>query len=90
MPRNSTSSVTGFVTPRMVRSPSIWNCSFVLPGITLVLLNVMVGYFSTQKKSCVRRWLSRRSFCVLMLLSGIDTSTVEAARFSGSNTIVPS
>ncbi len=83
IPRNSTSRVTGLLTPRIVRSPRIWNFFGSFP-ITLVLLKVSVGYFSTQKKSWVRRWLSRRSTPVNTLLSRTVTSTEEAARFWGS------
>ena len=76
-PRNVAFSVTFFVTPCMLRSPSIWN-ALSLPGITFVLLNVIVGFFSASKKFGLRRSPSRRSFSVVMLAVCSVTSTLEA------------
>ncbi|OUE08869.1 hypothetical protein CMsap09_07990 [Clavibacter michiganensis] len=57
-PPNSTSNVTGLVTPRIVKSPSI----FASPSAstrTAVETKSMVGLFSASKKSLVRRCWSR-------------------------------
>src|ERR1700736_4509462 len=65
-PYLTTARVTGRVLPLMVRSPVRVNRS-VPAGSILVLLKVMVGYFSTSRKLDDRRSLSRCSLCVRML-----------------------
>ena len=77
------------VLPRIVRSPSIWNLLFS-PGVTLVLLKVMVGNESAAKKSALLRWVSRFSWFVKMLAVLMVVSTEDAAMFLSSNWIVPS
>ena len=71
-------SVTGFVTPRIVRSPV--DLVRVLAGrLHRVLLNVIVGLFATSKKSAERRCSSRLGSFVSMLAAWIVKSTVVAA-----------
>ena len=89
LPRKLASSVTGLVMPCMLRLPSILS----LPpsaGVTLVLLKVMVGKLSAEKKFGLLRSVSRRSLLVLMLAVLISTSTDEAAGFFSSSRTLPS
>ena len=54
----------------MVRSPATFHS--VGPSATIeVLVNVQVGWFSTSKKSLVRRWLSRFSSRVSTLVASM-------------------
>ncbi len=62
--------VTGFVTPRMVRSPTIVRSSR-LPE-TFVERKVRVGWFATSKKSGDLRCASRWSLLVEMLSAAIS------------------
>src|ERR671925_148874 len=69
-PRNSTSTVTGRVTPRMVSSPSTFHSFSPAPGRTAVVRKLIVGCSSTPKKSLERMWASR----VSSLVSTVDAS----------------
>ena len=72
-PVNSKATVTGLVTPLMVRSPVIVQSS---PSrATEVEMKVMSGNCSVSKKSPESRWPSRCSLPVLMLLATMVTST---------------
>src|SRR6266446_6643563 len=62
-PRNFACSVISFVTPCIVRSPTMSPLSAPV-CFTLLLLKVIVGYFATSKKWSLRRSSSRLSFCV--------------------------
>ena len=63
-------SVIGLVTPCIVRSPRM--SPLCGPGrLTLRLLNVIWGNFSTLKNSGLRRWSSRFLICVSMLRTSI-------------------
>jgi hypothetical protein len=55
-----------------------------------VLVKVMVGYFSTSKKSAERRCASRSFWFVSMLAALIVNATVERVGSSASKPIVPS
>ena len=79
MPSSSTSTVTGLVTPLMVRSP-VTVKSVPLPETTFALAKVMVGYFSISRKSPERRWVSRSATPVSMDAVCIVASAVEDAR----------
>ncbi len=85
VPANSASSVTGFVIPRIVRSPSSSNV--VSPvGRTVVLRNVIVGCSSDRRKSPLFRWLSRISWFVFTLEATISTFADESSRPSPTTT----
>ncbi len=76
------------VTPCIVKLPVTSNLS--LPAaFTDLLLKVISGYFSTSKKSGVRRCLSRSATPVSMLVALILKSTDDFARFCGSRLMVP-
>src|SRR2546428_69325 len=81
-PYLTTLSVTGLVMPLMVKSPVSVPRSG-LDALILVLLNVIVGYFSTSRKLDERRSLSRCSLWVRMLAVLMVTSTVERSGSSG-------
>ena len=72
-------AVTGFVTPRMVRSPS----SSAVPSSAIrmsVERKVMVGVFSTSKKSSASRWsLNRGSSMTIERASAEPVSTPSAS-----------
>ena len=74
---SSPSRVTGFVTPRMVRSP-VTLMAPSLPGTTFVDLKVMVGYLATSKKSadlrCASRFASRVSTEAASMVTSTRTS----------------
>src|SRR5215469_1018200 len=77
-----TFSVTGFVSPLIVRSPVRRKRSS--PDFsTLVLLKVIVGYLSTSRKLDDRRSLSRCSLWVRMLAVLMLTSMFERSGSSG-------
>src|SRR5260370_2805604 len=76
------------VTPWIVRSP----CKFSSPSpskVTVLLLKVIAGYFSTSRKSALFRCLSRSASRVLIVFASITTSTLEVVGFSGSYTTAP-
>src|SRR6266571_1952570 len=77
-PWYSTSSTTGRVTSRMVRSPTTLRVVSPVRS-TRVLLNVMFGYSSTSKKSGLWRWLSRISIPVSMEVGSMVTSTHDSS-----------
>ncbi len=70
----------------MVRSPSTFH-SVGLSGLMAVLTKVQVGWFSTSKKSLVRRWLSRFSSRVSTLPASMVTDTLESSGFSASSSV---
>src|ERR1700694_2837531 len=83
-----TSSVTGLVLPRMVRSPVTLN----LPSptfSTLVDVKVMVGWFATSKKLADLRSASRLSFPVSMVVTSIVASAFDFAGSCSSYWTVP-
>src|SRR5690606_2794705 len=83
-PPYSTSSSTSLVTSRMVRSPTTLNSS--PPSATMrLLLKVISGNFSTERKSSLRRWPSRSATPVLMLSVLMVSSAVDC---SGSSAMV--
>jgi hypothetical protein len=86
-PSKSTSSVTGRVTSRTVRSPVTAQVPEV-PGSTLVERKVMVGYVSASKKSALRRWPSRSGLPVSRLATSSSTSTWDRSGWS-SMVMVP-
>ena len=81
-PSNSTSSTTGRVTSRTVRSPVTFQCR--RRAATDVLLKVSVGYFSASKKSALRRCSSRWSWLVWMLAASMVTSTEDSSGTSAT------
>ncbi len=54
---------------------------------TLVEVNVMVGYFSTSKKSGLFKCLSRLAFCVLIEATPMLAFTLTVSGFAGSPSI---
>ena len=84
-----TVSVTGFVTPRIVRSPVTSYASLPFAAI-FVDLNVISGNFAVSKKSAELRCLSRFGTPVSMLVASIFRSTELSSGFARSRTIVPS
>jgi hypothetical protein len=84
-----TSSTTGLVTSRMVRSPVTLSLS-PAPFSTLVLLNVAVGHFAASKKSALWMCLVRSGTSASRPDSGSVTFTLEASTLSASYTSVPS
>src|SRR5262245_24538761 len=83
IPLNAMSSVIGFVTLRTVRSP-VMRPRTPLHS-TLVLLNVIVGYFSTSKKSGDFRCPSRSAMPVLTVAVSIEISTCRLVRVLGDD-----
>jgi ABC-type Fe3+-hydroxamate transport system substrate-binding protein len=83
-PWNSRSKVTGRVTSRMVSSPSSCQWFSAAAGRTAVERKVIFGYFSTWKKSDVRRWPSRRSSPVVTVFT---SSSICAEDCSGCSAI---
>jgi hypothetical protein len=83
-PSNSTASSTSRVTPRIVSSPARTKSE---PEwlTTLVLRNVISGWFSRSRKSPLRRCLSRSGEPVVMLPAPMVTSTDDC---NGSSAIV--
>lgn len=73
-PSKSASSTTSFVTSLIVRSPTSSNVLASL-GRTSLDRNVSFGYFSTSRKSGLRRWVSRSVLFVSMLAASISTLT---------------
>jgi hypothetical protein len=82
-------TVTGLLTPRMVRSPVRSKVSSLV-SFTLVDLKVMTGYSSIARKSLLRRWPSRCSWPVSMLAALISMSTLDLAGSAPSIENVPS
>src|SRR5947207_1809771 len=81
------STVSGLVTPRIVRSPETLSVS-PLPSI-FVLLKVIVGNCFASKKSGLFRLRSRIELCVSRLSTGTDNSTELFEGLSLSKTTVP-
>ena len=78
VPKNSTSSSTGFVIPFSVRSPiSVYSSPD--PSIE-VERNVIFGFFSALKKSLEARWASRSVLPVDTLAMSISAVTLVDAR----------
>src|SRR5438132_1161489 len=88
MPRCSTLTVTGFVVPRIVRSPSTAYSPFDF-GVTFVLLKTISGWLSASRKSAERRWASRFSSLVLTFFAGMRSSMPPASGLAGSNSMTP-
>ena len=84
----SNSIVTGFVVSLMVRSPVRTKSSSPFAS-ALVLTKVIVGCFSTSKKSAVRTWASRSSFPVSTLAASISIVAVLFATLSSSRWTSP-
>src|SRR5205823_5435651 len=81
------STVSGLVTPCMVRSPETLRVS-PLPS-AFVLLKVIVGNCFASKKSGLFRLRSRIELCVSRLSTGTDNSTELFEGLSLSKTTVP-
>jgi len=79
-PPTSTSSVTGLVTPRMVRSPVTLYLS--PSGVTLVDLKVISGWLAVSRKRSERRSSSRISLPVSTEAVSIEAVTVESTGLS--------
>src|SRR5881275_260700 len=74
LPSNLTSSVAGFVTQCMVRSPATLYLS--PPAFSIFVdLNAISGHLAASKKSGLLRCPSRFSLLVLMLVASIFVST---------------
>ena len=89
LPLCSSSRTTCLVTPRMVRSP----CRSYpprLPSSTLVDLKLMVGKFSTSRKSGLRRCPSRLSLAVLIDAASMLASTAQLSGSSGAKSMLAS
>src|ERR1017187_3867045 len=85
---SSTSSTTGLVVALMVRSPE----TLSLPGAafcTRVVLNLMVGYFFTSKKSGPFIWVSRAATPLFSVLQSTVASTRASAGRFGSKRMLP-
>ena len=80
--------VMRLVTPRRVKSP-VTSSLPLATSFTEVLLKVMVGYFSTSKKSAPFRCLSRPSLSVFTLAASMLTSTLDLLTSAGSTLMVP-
>ena len=86
VPRYSRSSVTGRVTSLIVRSPvSLYSPSPA--SSTLVERKVMVGYFSTSKKSALRRCSSRPASPLLTPATSMTATTDDSSGFSAIVTV---
>src|SRR5258708_38203606 len=85
---SSTPTVTGFVVPRIVRSPSTANSPFDF-CVTFVLLNTISGWLSASRKSAERRCPSRFSSPVFTVLAGMRSSMPPASCFAGSKSMTP-
>src|SRR6266567_730169 len=84
----STANVTGLVRPCMVRSPiTAYATSPVF--LTEVDLKVMVGYFSTSKKSALLRCPSRWASPVVRVDMSMEASAVERVGSVGSSLRTP-
>src|SRR5579875_1204080 len=77
LPGASIVSVTGFVTPCSVRSP-VTRYPPAPFCFTPVLLNVIVGYFATSKKSALFRCVSRAATPVSTVVTSIVAFTAHA------------
>src|SRR5260370_8340026 len=83
----STLRTTSLVTPWIVRLPSNRSSS---PCIVIsLLLTLIVGSFSTSRKSALFSCVSRAASRVLIVLPSITTSTLDEVGFSGSYTTLP-
>jgi hypothetical protein len=71
----------------MVRSPSSSQVLSSLPGRSAVERKLILGYFSTSKKSGERRWPSRRSSRVVTLLTSSSTSADDCSGSSAITTL---
>jgi len=78
-PRNSSSTVTGRLMPRMVSWPSTCQVVWLGPGRMAVLEKLMVGWSSVPKKSLERRWPSRVASPVVMVVVSSSSSRVESS-----------
>jgi hypothetical protein len=82
-------SSTGFVTSLIVRSPARIQVLGSPVRLNSVLRNSRVGYFSTSKKSLLRRCASRSALPVLMLEAWTVTIADEADGLAGSSVAPP-